>query len=273
MKKLFAFLFALAVVGFGLAFESVEAAVSLAFVPGVMSTDYMRYVWEKLRAEGGADVAQAFADWRVQPAVIRLEKDLTANATSYKFPLLLEDGVPTVTEKRLDRSDTFVVVRHAVLLQLTPIAEPSRAKLFSYNAERFSVALARPELAQDLLAVYNGALSMVLNQKQMLQSYDLNKFLMRPEGCRQDGAGQQVASTDAEGVNTFETDLFQDSGSPLAGLVDIVPQLSFNGTAKNEIVVNFPKEAGVNFAPTETFKITLVYLAEGFRLAGVNVNI
>lgn len=255
----------------------------LAIAPAVISTDRMRFIWDLLKEKSkDANFAQrdvlakAFEDWRIQPGILRLEAPLNANATSYAFPILKENSLPSVTEKRLDRSDTFFVAEHGVLLALTPTAERSRQKLYSYNAWAFENALNVTGLKEDLLAIYNGQLNITLDQKQVLQEFDMNQFLRRPDGCNQDGAGQVVDTTSLDnGVTTYNylVDRYQDSGSPLAGVIPVTPLLNYNGTAKNQITVSFPKDTGISFAPANGYEMALIYYAVGYRLAGANVNL
>jgi hypothetical protein len=286
VKKVLVFALTAIAAVFAFVFDAVGSAtdlVSLAMVPAVISDDFMRYGWELIKSEMGryspevqSQIAKAFEDWRIQPGVLRLEKAVNASATSYQFPVLGEDGTTSLTEKRLNRSDTFFVVKHGVLLGLRNTDEPSRMKLFSYNSPAFQNAIGTAGLTADLLAIYNGSLEIALDQKQVIQNFDLNMFLHRPDGCHQDGAGKILQSTELVDTTTtyvYEPDLYQDSGSPLAGLQKVTPLLNFNGTAKNKITVNFPKEAGISFAPANNNEIVLVYYAVGFTLAGVNVNL
>lgn len=259
----------------GAEIEAVAAAVAAApaglsfavVMPGVFSQDYYRWVYDMLlqKLQSSNQFAGAQLDdwrWRIQEGEIRSDVQLTAGKTSYVFPIVNNSGNEEPQENLLNQSDTFYVVEHGILLKFTN--EDNQVYLTSYP----SAVLGGAGVNQmDILtSIYQGKLNITDNRNVVRENVLLNRFLHVPEVQQ----GATPAGVGAADGPVYASNL--DSGSPLNGLQRTIPQISFNGTGKNEVRVDFPSAPGT-IIPSGTRKLDLVYYAKGFYLRGINVNL
>lgn len=111
---------------------------------------------------------------------LRFENTLSTTKTSYDFGVLNNQSVngqqQTPTESRLALQDAFYISEIAIYIAKTASATDSAFKLSSYpNSVTF------PTGATSLYTLYNGQLTLTVNNRQIVPTSDLTKFLQIPQ--------------------------------------------------------------------------------------------
>lgn len=112
---------------------------------------------------------------------LRLEVALSTTKTLYQFPILQNDntnGAAFNTENRLALQDAFYVSSMALFFAKPSSSTDSSFQLVTYpNASIFSTA----NTATSLYNWYNASLSLTVNNRQILPSYDLYRHYSVPQ--------------------------------------------------------------------------------------------
>lgn len=120
---------------------------------------------------------------------IRLEQLLTANATNFSFPVLVNDTgnnqAIRPTEKRLNLQDAFYV--SGISITLLPAASATATNL---NPQSYPNTILFPTGAGSLYTFYNGQLSITVNNSVLMPGYSLMNFMIIPQT-------QQTAATNS----------------------------------------------------------------------------
>jgi len=116
----------------------------------------------------------------VTQSYLRSEVLLATTTANYNVPITINDtrnGAPTVREQRLNLQDLFVCSSIGFFYTVGA-SSASNTGAFSYNDAR---TLATSTSATDILSVYNGKLSIVANNQQILPAWDLLKHYFAPQ--------------------------------------------------------------------------------------------
>jgi hypothetical protein len=165
---------------------------------------------------------------------LRFEAALTTTTTQYNLDVLVNDNLnaPNVTQNKLNLQDAFICSQIGIFVGI-PYAPASAAqgkvKLYSYpDRTAFTVAN-----AENLETLYNGFLSLTVNQRVIVPSWDLHRHYCAPvvqTGFTPTGAADIDNSTD-----------FSQNG-----FVNVEPNMVFVGSKKNQLTVTLPQAlAGV----------------------------
>ena len=181
-----------------------------------------RLVFENAKAfiqSQGFDVSQAV----LTQSYVRSEVAMSATASNYRLPIVVNDqtnGAAFSTEKRVNLQDIHVVSSMAMLLCTPSSATAVNFPLFTYPS------LAGFTTAQytALMALYNGALSIQVNNQNILPSWDLYRHYFVPQT-------QATVAPTAQTVLPIDENI----GSEYS-FVPVEPNLLLNGAAN--IVAN-----------------------------------
>ena len=160
---------------------------------------------------------------------LRLEVALQANRTLYQFPILVNDntnGAAFVTENRLNLQDAFYISQMGLFFAAPASTTDSEFQLCTYpNTTQFTAGS-----AQSLYSFYNSSLSLIVNNRQIIPSYDLYRHYSVPQQ-------QQTADADytASGINYKD----QQDGSNSA-FYPIEPGWVIVGSKNNSLQVSLP---------------------------------
>jgi hypothetical protein len=123
----------------------------------------------------GIDPAKA----RLTQSFLRLEQAIVAGKTSYVFPILNNQTSSSIfnTEARLNMQDSFVLSTLAVYTAIPSGATAADFRLLTYpNTVLYSTAGA----AAATTTLYNGSLSLAVNNQILVPSWDILKHLKYP---------------------------------------------------------------------------------------------
>jgi hypothetical protein len=194
-----------------------------------------RLVFDNAKAlvsNAGFNVNQAV----LSQSYIRSEVAMSTSTTSYHVPVLINDtqnGSSFATENRLQLQDAFVVSKIGVFVAIPASSSTTAFQYYTYpNAQAFTTAGA----AAALYNLYNGSMSITVNNRQIVPSWDLYKHLYVPQT-------QQASST---GTNTS---IDQNDASEF-GYYPVEPNIVLVGSKNNQISLNLPAAIGTLQATT-----------------------
>ena len=123
---------------------------------------------------------------------IRSEVAMSTTTTSYQIPILVNSvgaGTNFATNNLLNLQDAFVVSSIGVFVSIPAASTTTAFPLYTYpNAVDFSTAGA----ATALYNLYNGKLAVVVNNRQIVPSWDLYRHLYVPQTQQDGGATASV---------------------------------------------------------------------------------
>ena len=156
---------------------------------------------------------------------IRSEVAMSTTTTSYQIPILVNSvgaGTNFATNNLLNLQDAFVVSTIGVFVSIPAASTTTAFSLYTYpNAVDFSTAGA----ATALYNLYNGKLSVVVNNRQIVPSWDLYRHLYVPQ-TQQDG-GSTASVIDQNDATEF-------------GYYPCEPNIVLVGSKNNVITLELP---------------------------------
>lgn len=161
---------------------------------------------------------------------LRSELSLSTSKTLYQFPILVNDnsqGQNPNTSNLLQLQDAFYVSHIGLFFAKPSSSTDTTFQLVTYpNASIFSTA----NTASSLYSFYNGALSITVNNRQIVPSLDLYRFYNVPQ--------QQTTSNAFYTTSAISYKDQQDGSS--SALYPIEPGIVFSGSKQNIVQINIP---------------------------------
>jgi hypothetical protein len=132
---------------------------------------------KNLITNAGLSVGQAV----LSQSYIRSEVAMSTSTTSYQIPILVNStGANTnfATNQLLQLQDAFVVSSIGIFVSIPATSTTTAFRLYTYpNTTAFSTAGA----ATALYNLYNGKMSVVVNNRQIVPAWDIYKHLYVPQ--------------------------------------------------------------------------------------------
>jgi hypothetical protein len=156
---------------------------------------------------------------------IRSEVAMSTTTTSYQVPILVNSvgaGTNFATNNLLNLQDAFVVSSIGIFVAIPAASTTTAFPLYTYpNASAFSTVGA----AAALYNLYNGKLSVVVNNRQIVPSWDLYRHLYVPQ--TQQGAASTATTIDENDATEF-------------GYYPVEPNIVLVGSKNNVISLELP---------------------------------
>lgn len=156
---------------------------------------------------------------------IRSEVAMSTSTTSYQIPILVNSvgsGSNFATNNLLNLQDAFVVSSIGVFVSIPAASTTTAFPLYTYpNASAFTTSGA----ATALYNLYNGKMSVVVNNRQILPSWDLYRHLYVPQ--TQQGAAATATTIDENDATEF-------------GYYPVEPNIVLVGSKNNVISLELP---------------------------------
>jgi hypothetical protein len=156
---------------------------------------------------------------------IRSEVSMSTTTTSYQVPILVNSvgaGTNFATNNLLNLQDAFVVSSIGIFVAIPAASTTTAFPLYTYpNASAFSTVGA----AAALYNLYNGKLSVVVNNRQIVPSWDLYRHLYVPQ--TQQGAASTATTIDQNDATEF-------------GYYPVEPNIVLVGSKNNVISLELP---------------------------------
>lgn len=169
----------------------------------------------------GFSVGQAV----LSQSYLRSEVAMSTSTTSYQIPILVNSvgsGTNFPTNNLLNLQDGFVVSSIGVFVAIPAASTTTAFPLYTYpNATAFSTSGA----ATALYNLYGGKLSVVVNNRQIVPSWDLYRHLYVPQ--TQQGAASTASTIDENDATEF-------------GYYPVEPNIVLVGSKNNVISLELP---------------------------------
>jgi len=206
----------------------------------VSTPDRNRAIFDRL--------AKANPDRLVQPSYIRVEQVIKNGRPTIEFSVVKDNNSDTVTERKIDRNDRFVITHLGFFLAKRKAGLEGVEVLHTFpNLVEFADDAAN-FIGAHLESVYQGNFGLSVGQTKYLESLDMLRFRHVPD-TQKSAAGNH---------SSFNLD---------AGLVELTPQIMLDGSQKNSLTVTCPFPAGAKVQNTvaDTSNL-LVLFARGYLL-------
>lgn len=172
------------------------------------------------------DVPQIAEICKLTQSTLRLEQPITAGNTLYTFPVLVNEKLFSVTETRLLQQDSAIVYSIGLFVAKAATSNTGAYPLHTYpNTIEFATAGA----ADAMQAIYNGTLSIAVNNDILIPKWDVFKHLNVPE--TQETAAANSPQDEIRG--SFD------------GFYPVEPNIVLIGSKNNVIQLTLP-EGGVS---------------------------
>jgi hypothetical protein len=169
----------------------------------------------------GFSVGQAV----LSQSYLRSEVAMSTSTTSYQIPILVNSvgaGTNFSTNNLLNLQDGFVVSSIGVFVAIPAASTTTAFPLYTYpNATAFSTSGA----ATALYNLYGGKLSVVVNNRQIVPSWDLYRHLYVPQ--TQQGAASTASTIDENNATEY-------------GYYPVEPNIVLVGSKNNVISLELP---------------------------------
>jgi len=156
---------------------------------------------------------------------LRSEVAMSTSTTSYQIPILVNSvgaGTNFATNNLLNLQDAFVVSSIGVFVSIPAASTTTAFPLYTYpNASAFTTSGA----AAALYNLYNGKLSVVVNNRQIVPAWDLYRHLYVPQ--TQQGAASTATTIDENDATEF-------------GYYPVEPNIVLVGSKNNVISLELP---------------------------------
>ena len=156
---------------------------------------------------------------------IRSEVAMSTSTTSYQIPILVNStGANTnfATNNLLQLQDAFVVSQIGIFVSIPASSSTTAFRLYTYpNTSAFSTAGA----ATALYNLYGGKMSVVVNNRQIVPSWDIYRHLYIPQ--TQQGAASTATTVDENDATEF-------------GYYPVEPNIVLVGSKNNVISLELP---------------------------------
>lgn len=220
-----------------------RAAAQKAGKGGIhISLDRARTIYESAKRN------PAYANKILAPSFVRIEAKILNGRTKYEFPFTRDTNSDTVTERKIDRKDLFLMTHMGLFLM-----KRDSTKLGGEVLQTYPNIIVFPNdstnfLGADLEVFYNGAISVKVGQTVYIEGLDTRQFRSVEENIQ-----SSTIDKSAERSNS--------------GLIELTPQLTLDGNQKNEIVLEAPVSGSAKVENTvANMSNYLVLFGRGFLI-------
>lgn len=193
-------------------------------------------VYEKIKAAGLVQT----------PSYLRLEQSIQGTFNQINFQVLVNEGSPNNTERRLQITDLFTITGMSVMIfkaGTTTTATQAQIAAAQLRTWPNPLVFTGAAEAEALMSIYNGYLTVEVNSKRYIDSIDCERF--RRIGTSQFGVGS--SATDNEPVQADEKPVID------WGFGKMVPTITLSGAGKNLISINLPVSTALGGTSSQNF--------------------
>ncbi len=192
---------------------------------------------------------------------LRLLSSIQATTNTVTFTVPANQGTIRATERRLAITDMFTVTHWGLYIvkagASTTATDTEIAASLQYTNPNPLVFLGASEAA-NLRNIYNGYLSVSIDRKVILDSYDCWRFWR--VGVAQQGLQQTVTAT----VGVYGFDEWQ---GPNYGMAEVDPEITINGIGQTDITLTLPSSVNLGGTSSQNF---LALACRGIRWQNVS---
>lgn len=191
------------------------------------------------------------------PSYLRQSVVLLNNKTEYKFDFNSNGSSEGILPDRLLAiQNKFAILSLGVYITRNEKGKEAKA-LLQTHANRGFFSNVKDFRVDDLNIIYAGHLKVVVNQTEIFDALDTQRFHCIPETQKQNSGANSPSTPESQ-------------FSYLHGAIPLEPVLKLSGREQNKFVITLPTMEGMQIAhPEENFEHRLVLYGRGFLLQGV----
>ena len=211
----------------------------------VISPDRKRSIYTQVLANKNINAENSV----ISEGYIRVESKLVNGRGVYDFSIVHDNNSDSVTERKIDRNDKFLVTELALFLMARDETKKGAEVLQSYpNPIVFAKKAGNRDFFADLESIYNGRLSIKVGTTMFIEGMDVLRFRNVPQ--TQQSSGNANSQTVGKG-----------------GFFETTPQILLSGNQKNDIKIEIPVDASALIANDNTDTNNyLVLFCRGFLI-------
>jgi hypothetical protein len=209
----------------------------------------------------------------VTPSHLRIEQTIANGKNKYIFSMTKDSNSDSVTEKKLDRNDKFLVTHVGMMLVKRLSTLKGGEVVQSYPNPVVFADDSTNFIGAHLEVLYNGKLSFAVGQVKWIEDLDTLSFRRVPDAQQTAAAFAAINASGAEANSAViaaatKAILMANSGFSLKDtLVELTPQITIDGDQKTEITIEAPVDANHKIANTVTNTSNIIVLfVKGFLL-------
>ena len=213
---------------------------------GVRATNSRRALYNDLKGQ------DKYAGKIVTPGYLRLEQSVQSTLTNVQFNVLENQGSQNVTERRLKLPDAFVVEKITIaIMKAGATTTATQAEIATSHLHTFPNPLVFTGAgeAANLMNIYNGYLSVRVNETVYIDSMDVTRFYR--VSTSQQGAGPATVIPRSEW------------NAPDYSFYELTPTITLDGGASNYLNLYFPSSINMSGTNSQNF---VVFFARGFLI-------
>lgn len=156
---------------------------------------------------------------------IRSEVAMSTSTTSYQIPILVNSvgaGTNFATNNLLNLQDAFVISAIGIFVAIPAASTTTAFNLFTYPSP---LVFSTSGASEALYNLYNGKLQVVVNNRQIVPSWDIYKHLIVPQT-------QQASSQTATTIDQNDASCF--------GYYPCEPNIVLVGSKNNVVTLELP---------------------------------
>lgn len=206
----------------------------------VISLDRKRSIFSYLEKK--------FKNNLITEGFLRIEKAIVNGQQTYSFAVTKDSNSDTVTERKLDRKDSFHVTHVGMFIMKRLSTKTGGEVLQSYPNPTVFADDSSNFLGADLEVFYNGSVQIKVGQTVYVEALDTRRFRW---------IGNAIESAT----------ILKSSQEENTGLVELTPQITLDGDKKTEITLAAPVHSSAKVANTvsNTTNYLVLYL-RGFLI-------
>lgn len=191
----------------------------------VISPDRKRSIYTQVLANKNINAENSI----VSEGFIRVETRLKNGSGIYDFSIVRDSNSDSITERKIDRNDKFLVTEIAFFLMCRDETKKGVEVLQTYPNPVVFLKADKTTFFKDLECVYNGKLSVKVGQTNFIEGMDLLRFRHVPQ--------VQQSATNAN-----------SESSAKMGFFETTPQILLSGDQKTEIRIEAPVDSSAVIA-------------------------
>jgi len=191
----------------------------------VISPDRKRAIYTQVLANKNINVENSI----ISEGFIRVETKLKNGSGIYDFSIVRDSNSDSITERKIDRNDKFLVTELAFFLMCRNENKKGVEVLQTYPNPVVFLKLDKTSSFTDLECIFNGKLSVKVGQTNFIEGMDLLRFRHVPQ------VQQSSANANSE-------------ASGKMGFFETTPQILLSGDQKNEIRIEAPVDSSAVIA-------------------------
>lgn len=161
---------------------------------------------------------------------LRFEANISANTTTYNMDVLVNENTngAFITQQKLNLQDSFISSDCGVFIGVPNSSSVTDAKVKLYSYPDITAFTAT--VATDVRALYNGQMSLTVNQRVIVPSWDLMRHYKAP-----------ITQTGYTPTGVTPGNIQNSDDLASDGFYPVEPNIVFVGSKKNQLSITVPQ--------------------------------